>query len=371
MSQSMTPRPRARELGIIIGTLPPGPLNAITDVPEVRVGHCSIVEGSSVRTGVTAVLPHGANTFREKVTAAVHVMNGFGKALGLAQIAETGAIETPISLTNTLSVGAVANALVGYMLKQNPDIGLTTGTVNPVVLECSDAYLNDIRGRRVKPRHVYAAIADARGGSVAEGSVGAGTGMSAFGFKGGFGTASRALGEEYGSYVLGALVLANFGRREDLIIAGVPVGRELAEWQPEPELSGSGSCIVLIATDAPLSSRQLGRVARRAGLGLARVGSQAFHSSGDFVVAFSTTRRKPHYPTGLMLTLPQMAEDGPAINQLFQAAAEATEEALINALLRAQTVAGREGHVRHALPLAELKTIMSRYGRPSRPSAEL
>lgn len=365
-------RPRAREAGVVLGTLPPGPENAITDVAGVRVGHVTLIEGDGplvpgqgpVRTGVTVILPHEGNVFREKVPAGIFVLNGFGKCLGQEQIDELGVIESPIALTGTMNVGVVADGLVEHAIRTNPDIGITTSTVNPVVGECSDAYLNDMQGRHVRQEHVLEAIAAASSGPVAEGCVGAGTGMSLFGFKGGIGTASRRLPERLGGYTVGALVLGNFGRRDQLTIAGVPVGRELAGWRPDaaPEPPESGSVMVILATDAPMLDRALRRLARRAALGLARTGSIAGHGSGDYIIAFSNAVRIPHEPSERVLTLPHIVEDGALIDGLFQAAVEATEEAVINALFAATTMTGRDGHVRYALPLDETLAILRRAG---------
>jgi len=360
----MSRRYRARELGIEMGLLPPGPLNAITDVAGVRVGHVTLIEGEAVRTGVTAVLPHEGNLFREKVIAAVHTLNGYGKATGFEQVREVGTVEVPLLLCSTLYVGRVADAVVGWMLEHDPEMGKRAGTVSPLVAECFDGYLNDARSRIVSPEHVWAAIEGAQPGPVAEGNVGAGTGMSGFGFKGGIGTSSRQVEEEYGSYTVGALVLLNCGRRRQLLINGVPVGQELADWPGEPQ-PDAGSIIMVLATDAPLSARQLGRLARRAPLGLARTGAVATHRSGDFVIAFSTAQRVPHCSERLTRTLTVLAEDGPAISWLFQAAVEATEEAIVNALCMAETMKGREGHVRYALPLERLVEIMRAYGHAS------
>jgi D-aminopeptidase len=358
--KTISSRPRAREFGVPFQGLPPGPLNAITDVSGVRVGHTTLVEGDdsqAVRTGVTAVLPHGDDIFREKVVGAVHTINGFGKPFGFEQVRELGVIESPICLTNTLNVGLVADALVSWLLERNPDIGVRTGTVNPLVGECNDGYLNDIRGRHVRAEHVWAAIDGAQGGPVAEGNVGAGTGMSAFGFKGGVGTASRVVPDRHGGFTVGMLVVANFGHREQLLIAGLSVGRELTDW-PGERLQDEGSIMMVLATDAPLTSRQLLRVARRTAHGLARTGSTATNGSGDFTIAFSTAQRVPHRPRKLVLQMECLAEDGPAINALFQATVEATEEAVLNALFRAETMTGRDGHVRHALPLDRVVDIL-------------
>ena len=272
MSQQSNKRLRLREMGIILGTMTPGPGNAITDVAGVRVGHATIVRGTGplvqgvgpVRTGVTAILPHEGDLFAARVPAAAEVFNGFGKTIGLVQVAELGELETPILLTNTLNVGRVADALVGYMIERHP-----TGSVNPVVCECNDSYLNDIGGRHVGEKEVREALSAATGTPVVEGNIGAGTGMVAYGFAGGIGTASRRLTPERGGYTLGVLVLANFGKRKDLTIAGIPVGRELEQSSSGVSGPERGSIIVIVATDAPLDARQLHRLARRVPLGLA------------------------------------------------------------------------------------------------------
>jgi len=372
-------RPRAREAGLALGRLPPGPLNAITDVPGVLVGHVTLVRGEgseAVRTGVTAIRPHPGNVYRLRPRAALFVFNGYGKTVGLPQLEELGVLETPILLTNTLSVWTAADALVTDALAQNPDIGLTAGTVNPVVGECSDAYLSDIRGRHVKPDHCLEALAGAAGGPVAEGNVGAGTGMSCLGFKGGVGTSSRrvCLVEDRLEVTIGCLVVANFGRLADLRLDGVPVGRELeargrhgrrgpaATAEEETRVPG-GSIMVVLATDAPLTSRQLTRVSRRATFGLARTGSVGGHSSGDFVLAFSVADPEPAFPDEPVLTRRVLAEDDRRFGPLFQAAVEATEEAIVNALFKAETMVGRDGHVRYAMPIGEVLEIMRRHGR--------
>ena len=339
----------------------PGSQNAITDVEGVLVGHVSLYSGEPggdgpiVRTGVTAVLPHAGNLFREKVPAAVHVINGFGKAVGFTQVQELGVLETPIILTNTLSVGAGFDGLVEHALRENPEICHTTGSVNPVVLECNDWLLNDIRGRHVRVDHVLEAIQTAADGRVAEGAVGAGTGMIAYGWKGGIGTASRTLPARLGRSVVGVLALANFGRAGDLAIASLRVG-EIVE--PPPVCAGSlserpqGSCVVVLATDAPASTRQLGRLARRVQSGLARTGSFCEHGSGEYVIAFSTARTVPHWPEERSYERHQLLEDGPLVDALFTAVVEATEEAVVNALFTAETVRGLDGNVAHALPSA-------------------
>ncbi len=360
----MSGRFRARELGIKTGLLQPGPLNGITDVMGVRVGHVTLIEGKTVRTGVTAVLPHDGDLFHEKVFAAVHTLNGFGKATGFEQVREVGTLEAPVLLCSTLDVGRVADGVVGWVLEHDPEMGKRAGTVSPLVAECFDGYLNDARARTVGPEHVWAAIERAQTGPVAEGNVGAGTGMSGFEFKGGVGTSSRQIGERYGSYTVGALVVLNCGRRQQLLVKGVPVGQALADWPGEPAPEG-GSIIMVLATDAPLSARQLARVARRAVLGLGRTGAIATHRSGDFVIAFSTAQRVPHREEQLTRTLTVLAEDGRAINWLFQAAVEATEEAIINALCVAETMQGRDDHVRQGLPLDRLVELLYTHGYPS------
>jgi D-aminopeptidase len=363
-------RPRPRALGIRLGALDPGEDNAITDVAGVLVGHRALVEGDGalvpgrgpVRTGVTVVLPHGGNLFREKVPAATFVMNGFGKSVGFPQIDELGVIESPIALTGTLNVGIVADGLVEHAIRSNPDIGISTSSFNPLVGECNDGTLSDLQGRPVRQKHVLEAIASAAGGPVEEGVVGAGTGMVLYGFKGGIGTASRKLPERAGGYSVGVLVLGNFGRRDQLVIAGVPVGRMLRDWQPGPEMPEAGSIMVVVATDAPMLDRTLRRLARRAPLGLARTGSIAGHGSGDFVIAFSTAQRIPHEPESNVLALEHVVEGGTLIDALFQAVVEATEEAVVSALFAAQTIVGRDGNVRHALPINETLELLGAAG---------
>jgi D-aminopeptidase len=367
-------RPRAREFGIRIGALTPGPYNAITDVEGVRVGHSTRISGDGplvpgvgpIRTGVTVIVPHGGNLFREKVPAAIHIVNGFGKCMGQEQVDEFGVIEGPIALTGTMNVGLVTDAIIAYGIRENPDLGIRTSTINPIVGECSDQYLNDMQGRHVREEHVFEAIDGASGGPVAEGCVGAGTGMSAFGLKGGIGTASRVTPERLGGWTVGVLVLANYGRQDQLRIDGVPVGAELtqdAESTPE-----RGSIMIVVATSAPLLDRALRRVARRAGIGLARTGSIAGNGSGDYVIAFSASEkvRIPHEPAGLIHRLEVVVEDGPAIDAIFQATVEATEEAILNALFRATTMTGRDGNTREALPLERVREIMARAGRLER-----
>jgi D-aminopeptidase len=293
------------------------------------------------------------------VVSAIHVINGFGKMTGITQVNELGVIETSIALTNTLSVGAAFDGLVDHALRHNPEIGRTTGSVNPVVGECNDGDLNDIRGRHVRPEHVVQAIERATGGRVAEGVIGAGTGMTCYGWKGGIGTASRRLPAGLGGFTLGALVLANFGVARDLVIAGVPIGTYLVP--PSSRRSrppAPGSCIVVLATDAPAGSRQLARVARRAQNGLARTGSITSHGSGEYVIAFSTARTIPHWPSGPVPAAEELPEDGPLVDGLFQAAVEATEEAVVNALFTADTTDGIDGHVRYGLPVNDVFPLL-------------
>lgn len=325
-----------------------------------------------VRTGVTAIVPHGDNTFIQKVPAAVHVINGFGKPIGLSQMMECGELETPILLTNTLNVGRMADGLIEYMLQMNPAIGVSTSTVNPVVLECNDGDLNDIRGRHVRKEHVFAALEGATGGPVAEGAIGAGTGMTAFGWKGGIGTASRMVPTPDGKdYALGALVLTNFGAPEDLIVGGWPVGRYLKPPNGNQALDGcsydgGGSVVIVLATDAPVEARQLRRIATRAVVGIVRCGSRLQHGSGDYVVAFSTSRRVPHEQTdGLQVRTVGASvlwsDNSSVMADLLLAAGEATEEAVINSMLQAHTVVGRDGNVRYGLPHDELIALLRRF----------
>ncbi len=349
---------RLRDLGIQPGRLPAGALNAITDVPGVRVGHVSLISGEGklhegagpIRTGVTAVVPHGGNLFREKVAAGVCTINGFGKATGFEQIRERGVIETPILLTNTLNVPRVADGLIAYMLRENADIGLTTGTVNPVVGECNDGFLNDLRGRHVHQEHVWQAIENAAGGAVAEGNVGAGTGTACFQFKGGIGTASRLVLD--GRFTVGALVQTNYGERAEMTMYGVPLGAHLLEdYLPEP---GPGSIILVIATDAPLDARQLTRCAARAAMALGRTGSISHDASGDFAIAFSTANHWSHYPADHVETVTRFSEGGKAITEVFLGVIEALEEAIWNAVVAAETMTGRDGNTLHALPHDEI-----------------
>jgi D-aminopeptidase len=354
-----TPRPRLRDLGSTPGIFSPGPLNAITDVEGVRVGHRTLVRGESVRTGVTAILPHGGNLFQRKAPAAVYVGNGFGKAAGFLQVQELGNLETPIILTSTLSVGTAIEAVVGWTLEQpgNQEVR----SVNAVVGETNDGFLNDIRGRHVTGEDVRAAIAAARTGPVEEGSVGAGTGTAALGWKGGIGTSSRALPPRLGGYTVGALVQSNFGGI--LTIDGVPVGRRLGrfDFKEEVEKREAGSCMIVLATDAPLSSRNLERLARRAVLGLARTGSYLNNGSGDFVIAFSTKNLVPYESKERTLAVQEVTND--AMSPLFLAASEAVEEAVYNSLFKATTVTGHQGHTVEAIPVERVRELLAEAGR--------
>jgi len=362
-------RPRARDIGVAPGSLQPGMRNAITDVPGVRVGQVTLAEdqpdGTAIRTGVTAILPHSGNLFREKLAGAVHVFNAFGKLIGSTQVNELGQIETPIVLTNTLSVWDAAGGIAEWMLAQPGNEGVRS--INPVVGETNDGYLNDIRGRHVKAEHVKRAIETATDGDVAEGSVGAGTGTVAFGWKGGIGTSSRLVPMKPQGFTVGVLVQSNFGGQ--LTIAGVPVWKSL---QPPRERSATaerrndadGSCMMVVATDAPLDARQLQRLAARAILGLARTGSTGSHGSGDFVIAFSVSNRYSSDPArfppsaGIHLISGKVLEDD--LSPLFQAAVEATEEAIYNSMLRATSVKGRDGNTAQAIPIEPLKALLSR-----------
>lgn len=352
-------RQRARDLGIKPGILTPGPLNAITDVEGVQVGHSTIIKDDNIRTGVTMILPHGGDLFKSRVPAAVYVGNGFGKALGFTQIRELGEIETPVGLTNTLSIHTVANGITDYVLRQpgNEDVR----SVNPVVGETNDGWLNDIRGRHVTMQHVFEAIENASPGRVEEGSVGAGTGTSALGFKGGIGTSSRQLPEKYGGYTVGVLVQSNFGGV--LTINGAPVGEELKNHYMVSAVpyDVDGSVMIIVATDAPLHSRNLERLAKRAFLGISKVGGFASNGSGDYVIAFSTSEdvridTEKKEPTQTYTEL-----ENSATTPLFLAAVEATEEAILNSLFMATTVTGDRGHEQKALPVPKVLEIMKKY----------
>jgi len=366
-SEPSTARLRVRDLGIAVGIHPPGPNNAITDVPGVKVGHTTLISGEGVlkpghgpvRTGVTVVIPR-EDVWHKKVPAGAFVLNGTGEMTGLAWITESGFLEYPIALTNTLNVPRVANGVVSWMIKQNPEIGISDDTLTPVVAECDDSRLNDSQGRHVSEQDVIAALDGAVGGPVQEGTVGAGTGMVSYGFKGGIGTASRKLSEQDGGYTVGVLVNANHGRRPELVVAGVPVGRLYEESPPVSQTlspgHSEGSIIIIIATDAPLDSRQLTRLAKRAALGLARTGSTARHGSGDFMLAFSTANVIPHYPKEPTFQQTHLADSH--INPVIAATVEASEEAILNALTMATTVVGRDGRRVDAIDLDRLKALV-------------
>jgi D-aminopeptidase len=362
-------RPRARDVGVRVGVLPTGPENAITDVNGVLVGHTTIIRGDSIRTGVTAVLPHPGNLFQEKVPGAVFVGNAFGKLIGSTQVNELGEIETPILLTSTLATARVADDLITYMLRLPGNEKVLS--VNPLVGETNDGYLNDIRSRPITEQDVLAAITSAKGGAVEEGCVGAGTGTVAFGFKGGIGTSSRRLPAPLGGYTVGVLVQTNFGGI--LIINGAPVGRELGRYYlkdyvestqrgaspPAKEQNPDGSIMIIVATDAPIRHRNLNRLAARAMMGLARTGSSGSNGSGDFVIAFST-------PPALRIKGDQSAQPATELgnegmSSLFEAVIEATEEAIYNSLFRACDMKGWQGHTINALPLNETLEILRKY----------
>jgi D-aminopeptidase len=348
---------RAPDVGLRIGTLPSGRHDAITDVPGVAVGHHTVTADGdpSVQTGVTIVVPHPGNVFTEKVPASCHVINGFGKSTGLVQVAELGQLESPIALTNTLSIPAVTEGLLDVLLTENPDIV----SVNTVVAECNDAFLNDIRGRHVRREHVSLALADASTGPVRQGAVGAGRGMSAFGLKGGIGTASR-LGGTAPAATVGVLVLSNFCQLPDLVVAGRAVGRQLQQERAVPPADApGGSIIVVIATDAPVNERQLGRLARRAQNGLARTGSSTAHYSGEIVIGFSTSVRIPHWAADQTFAVPTLREESRLLDPLFQAVTEATEEAVLNSLFNAETVVGHAGARYEAFPIERLAELLA------------
>lgn len=352
---------RARELGIKTGVLPTGTFNAITDVAGVKVGHATLVKGDSVRTGVTAILPFDGNIFQHKVPAGVFVGNGFGKLSGTTQIMELGNIESPIILTNTLNVATAMEAVIEHTLQQKGNEQVMS--VNAVVGETNDGYLNDIRGRHVQKQDVMAAIGQAHGGAVEEGCVGAGTGTVCFQFKGGIGTASRKLPAALGGYTVGVLVQTNFGGV--LQIDGVPVGQELNNYYLSDQLNKKedGSCMIVVATDAPLDSRNLSRLAKRAFMGLAKTGGIAHNGSGDYVIAFSadSSLREEHSTKERKQTVSLLLND--AVSPLFMAAIEATEEAIINSLFAAVTTKGFGGHTVEALPKDKVINILKKYNR--------
>jgi D-aminopeptidase len=361
-AQDMTDgeRPRATDLGLRIGIFEPGPFNAITDVPGVRVGQVTVVEGEGVRTGVTTILPHGGNLFQDRVPAGIHVGNGFGKLAGITQVRELGELETPILLTCTLCVWKAADAMAEWLLEQPGMEGVRS--INPVVGETNDGALNDIRARPIRPEHVRRSLEEAADGPVEEGSVGAGTGTRAFGWKGGIGSASRTLPRTLGGYRVGVLVQSNFGGL--LTVDGVRVGEALGRYSFQGDVAadeGDGSIMIVVATDAPLSDRNLERLAARAMLGLARTGSFVGNGSGDYVIAFSTSEevwRRAGQAPRRVVELPNAVT-----SPLFQAVVEATEEAVINSVLRATTVTGHEGTTAEAISIEEVARLLREAGR--------
>jgi D-aminopeptidase len=349
---------RARDYGINIGYLETGEHNAITDVEGVRVGHFTLVSGTEIRTGVTAVLPYSGNIMQGKVPAAMYIANGFGKMTGYSQVEELGNIETPIILTNTLSVPTAADALIDYILSLGNNRKYIR-SINPIVGETNDGYLNDIQGRHVSKEHVIEAIQNAAPGFVREGSVGAGTGTICFGYKGGIGTSSRLLTPENGGYTVGVLVQTNFGG--NLTIAGIPVGKELETSRDNN--SGDGSCMIIVATNAPINARNLKRLAKRALFGLARTGGHCSNGSGEYVIAFSTCQklRIPHY-RGDSFVLEKKELRNDRMTPLFEAVMEATEESVLNSLFAGEDMAGYSGHRIESLPVGKVKQILKSHG---------
>ena len=364
--------PRIRELGIYSSDLPTGSKNAITDVAGVAVGHATVIEGEGAwqgdgpyRTGVTAVLPHQGNLYEDKVAAAVYRINGFGKYAGLEQVRETGSIETPIALTSTLNMPRVADALITLALEENPYIGVgfpETGykgyaSVNPVVGECTDGFLSDVHSRRIGEAEVRAALTNATTGAVAEGSVGGGTGMSCFGWKGGIGTASRVVPAAQGGFTVGVLVQTNFGRPPEMKICGLPIGKHILPPGFTQQLD-YGSCMMVLATDAPLDGRQLQRLAKRASFGLARTGSNCHTGSGDVVIAFSTTYRISDRPKSIIMQRATLANEHWVLTALGQGVIEAIEEAIYNSMFMSSTMVGRDGNTRYGLPVDEVTSLI-------------
>ncbi|MCH7854583.1 MAG: P1 family peptidase, partial [Proteobacteria bacterium] len=363
LSLAQEDRPRARDIGLIVGTFEPGPLNAITDVSGVKVGHATVIEGDDIRTGVTAIIPAPGNLYTHPIPAWIHVGNGYGKMIGETQVREFGEIETPILLTCTLCVWSAANALKDWVYEQP---GMGEHTVNPIVGETNDSRVNNMWADPIQHEEVFAALASASGGPVAEGSVGAGTGTQAFGWKGGIGTSSRVLPEALGGYTIGVLVQTNYGGT--LVINGAPVGRELGTYAYSGELGAAksdgdkedGSIMMVVATDAPLNARSLDRLAQRAIMGLARTGSYASNGSGDYVIAFSThpSVRKPRVSD---TPVKEEVLVNASMSPLFAATAEATEEAIYNAIFKATTVTSSRGELR-AIPIEDLQRILKKYG---------
>ncbi len=347
---------KLRDYGITIGKLSPGPRNQITDISGVTVGHSTIKDGS-IQTGVTVILPHQGDIYNKKVVGACHIINGYSKPKGAVQVQELGSIEAPILLTNSLSIGAVWDGIIDHMLENNEEIGTSAGAVNPVIAECNDSFLNDIRGRHVKRHHVSEALADGKE-DFGEGNFGAGTGMTAFGLKGGIGSSSRVVEFDDRHYTIGSLVLTNFGRLEDLMIDGRKIGAWINEKQEEKDeehprdlqnqfSETKGSVVIVLATDAPLTDRQLERLSKRATVGLARTGAELAHKSGDLVIAFSTKNLITHAGTEVTETVERFEED--MLDRMFIGAIEAVEESVINSLITAEKTVGRDGHYRESL----------------------
>lgn len=356
-SNSFSQNKRARDHGIEIGVLKPGKYNAITDVADVKVGHTTLIKGDSIRTGVTAILPHSGNIFQMKVPAAIHIGNGFGKLAGYSQVKELGNIETPIILTNTLSVPVASDALITYTLKANKNVR----SVNSVVGETNDGWLNDIRGRHVTSEHVLNAIKSAKGGPVQEGNVGAGTGTVCFQYKGGIGTSSRVLPEDLGGYTVGVLVQSNFGGV--LEINGAPIAEELNNYPSRFKYDVDGSCMMVVITDAPLDARNLERLAKRAMMGLAKTGGIASNGSGDYVIAMSTAKENliPYSSDSKFNETKVLRNE--ATSPLFLATIEATEEAIINSLFAAKSMTGRDGHKIESIPTDKILEILKKYNK--------
>lgn len=369
MPDGAVPKPRLRDLGITIGAMPTGPLNAITDVTGVRVGHTTVIHGEGARrpgegparTGVTAIHPHEGSAFTSMVPAAIEVLNGAGEITGRSQVDEYGLLESPVIITNTLSVGTAHRACVEWLCRHEPCLGTQAFSI-PVVAETFDGYLNDIAGQHVTLEHVWQALDNTNSGQVTEGNVGGGTGMRLFGFKGGIGTASRVVTLDTHQYTVGVLVQGNFGLRRDLLVDGVPVGRELGASASQAPAK-DGSVIVIIATDAPFSDRQLRRLCKRGSLGLSRAGAVGRHTSGDLLLAFSNAseNRVDRFARGPVRTLVQVTDT--RIDGFFVATIEATEEAVLNALVAAEIMVGRDGNIAEAIPHQQLIEIMHRHGR--------
>lgn len=355
----MEERKRVRELGIKIGRFPTGQNNAITDIPGVKVGHETVITDMQdvqgpARTGVTVILPN-EDIYNQRIFANSHVINGAGEMTGIVQMKEWGIIETPIALTNSMNVGIVSDGIIEYMTQRYPELGETEDIVLPIVAECDDSFLNNPRGRHVKQEHVLSAIRKATSGKVEEGSVGSGTGMSCFEFKGGIGTSSRVILEQY---TIGTLVMTNFGKRRDFLLNGAAVGEQLLENMPKSHVP-EGSIIIVIGTNAPLLPHQLGRLAKRAALGLGKVGSKAYHGSGEISLAFSTGNHLKRGEDSEVLNLNMLNDQ--FLNDLFEAAIECVEEAILNAIFKAKTVSGRNGNILYEIPIAKImKTFATR-----------